>query len=252
MTSPATKLILLLVPMALGLASCCQCPKPANPAPTGLRQRILVSIPDQTMQTYEEGKPKRRYPVSTSRFGVGDRLHSNRTPLGRLQVVEVIGEGLPKGMRLACREPTGQIVKKNTPGCDVIVTRIVRLRGTEPCNARTYRRCIYIHGTTNEKDLKKPVSWGCVRMGSSDIIRLCKWVQPGAEVDIIQEPLPPGRWATLFKRMPQPAAMPELTPASRGVAATAPPETPAACKPSTADLRHSAGLADLRGAASRS
>jgi hypothetical protein len=186
MTSPATTLIILLVPTALGIASCCQCPMPE---PTGPRQRIVVSIPDQTMQTYEEGKPKRRYPVSTSRFGVGDRLHSNRTPLGRLQVVEVIGEGLPKGMRLACREPTGQIVKKNTPGGDVIVTRIVRLRGTEACNARTYRRCIYIHGTTNEKDLKKPVSWGCVRMGSSDIIRLCKWLQPGAEVDITQEPL---------------------------------------------------------------
>lgn len=210
------------------------------------KQRLLVSIPDQRMLTYEEGRAKQRYPVSTSRFGVGDKMYSNRTPLGRLQVVDVIGKGLPKGMRLYSRQPTGEILKPNTTVGDAIVSRIVRMRGLEACNAHTYRRNIYIHGTTDEKDLKKPVSWGCVRMGSSDIIRLCKWVKPGAEVMIVEEPLPPRKCCSLFGRWFQGKCAVEKEtpedekPADEKAAPTAPPEILVACKAPTADPQHPA------------
>lgn len=140
--------------------------------------------------TYENSVPKKRYPVSTSRFGLGDKLHSCLTPLGHLEVVDIIGEGLPKGALLRGRQATGEVVKVNTPGYDAIVTRILRLRGKEACNARALQRCIYIHGTTAERCLRKAVSWGCVRMGSRDIIRLCQWVKPGTRVDIVQGKLP--------------------------------------------------------------
>jgi hypothetical protein len=201
MTSSATPSAIFLLLAVLGLASCCNCQRSPGVGENPPPQRLLVSVPDQKMLTYEAGKAKRRYTISTSRFGVGDKRHSNRTPLGRLQVVDVIGKGLPKGMRLSSREPTGEIVRKNSHGYDPIVTRIVRLRGMESCNASTYKRCIYIHGTPIEKELGKPVSWGCVRMRSSDIVRLCKWVKPGAEVMIVQEPLPPRKCCTFFGRL---------------------------------------------------
>ncbi len=163
----------------------CPCPQPV---PTC---RIVVSVEEQTMVTFENGIPKKRYPVSTSRFGVGDKLHSCLTPIGHLEVVDIIGEGLPKGALLRGRQPTGEILRPNTPGHDAIVTRILRLRGKEACNARALQRCIYIHGTTAEKCLKSAASWGCVRMGSRDIIRLCRWVQPGTRVDIVPGRVPP-------------------------------------------------------------
>ncbi|MDZ4404020.1 L,D-transpeptidase [Prosthecobacter sp.] len=203
MSTTATLSAILLLPAVLGLASCCgsRCQKAPVVEKETPPQRLVVSIPDQKMLTFEGEKMKRRYPVSTSRFGVGDKPHSNLTPLGRLEVVGIIGQGLPKGMRLYSREPTGEILKPNTTIGDAIVTRIVRLRGTEPCNARTFQRCIYIHGTTDEKGLRKPVSWGCVRMGSSDIIHLCRWVKPGAEVDIVEEPLPPTKFQATVGRL---------------------------------------------------
>ena len=162
---------------------------PGPPPPPPVR-RVIVSVEQQMMATFEDTKLKKRYPVSTSRFGLGDKPRSNLTPQGRLEVVDIIGEGLPKGSLLRGRVPTGQIVRINTPGYDAIVTRIVRLRGKEPQNSRTMQRNIYIHGTTAERGLKHPVSWGCVRMGSRDIIRLCHWVTPGTRVDIIPGRLP--------------------------------------------------------------
>lgn len=165
----------------------CRCPQPPP------EQRIIVSVEQQMMATFENNVPKKHYPVSTSKFGLGDKFRSNQTPVGRLEVLDIIGVGLPKGALLRGREPTGEVVRANTPGCDAIVTRILRLRGREPRNAHALKRCIYIHGTTAEKCLKSAASWGCVRMRSRDIIRLCQWVSPGARVDIVPGKLPPPR-----------------------------------------------------------
>jgi hypothetical protein len=163
----------------------CPCPQPPPD------RRIVVSVEQQMLVTFENNAPRKKYPVSTSRFGLGDKLRSNQTPVGRLEVIDIIGEGLPKGAMLRGREPTGEIVRANSPGHDAIVTRILRLRGKEPQNARALKRCIYIHGTTAEKCLKSAASWGCVRMGSRDIIRLSHWAFPGTRVDIVPGKLPP-------------------------------------------------------------
>ncbi len=162
----------------------CPCPKPPP------EQRIVISVEEQLMLTFEDNVPKKRYPVSTSRFGMGDKMRSGLTPLGRLEIAEIIGEGLPKGALLRGRVPTGEVLRPNTPGHDAIVTRILRLRGKEPGNARALQRCIYIHGTTAEKCLKTPVSWGCVRMSSRDIIHLAHWARAGTRVDILPGRLP--------------------------------------------------------------
>jgi hypothetical protein len=126
---------------------------------------------------------------TTSVF-LGDKLHSGLTPQGRLEIVDIIGEELPRGSLLRGREPNREIARVNTPGYDAIVTRILRLCAKEPCNARALQRCIYIHGTTAEKCLKTRCHGGCVLMGSRDIIRLCHWVKPGTRVDIVPGQLP--------------------------------------------------------------
>ena len=69
-----------------------------------------------------------------------------------------------------------------------IVTRIL-LRGRDPQNAQAYARMIYIHGTPEERNIGFPVSYGCIRMRSSDIINLYEVVGRGAEVTIVDAPL---------------------------------------------------------------
>jgi hypothetical protein len=60
----------------------------------------------------------------------------------------------------------------DSPGRDPIVARIIWLRGCEPQNANAFVRDIYIHETPEERNIGLPVSYGCVRMRSSDIVNL--------------------------------------------------------------------------------
>lgn len=156
----------------------------ANCADT--RHQIVVHTAQQRMVVLDEDRPIASYPVSTSRFGLGDVPRSNYTPLGRMKVAKKIGGGQPAGMKFKSRVPTGEIVPVNAPGRDPIVTRILWLRGCEPCNACAYKRYIYIHGTPEERKLGHPASYGCIRMASRDIIQLYDTVGRGTRVDVVQ------------------------------------------------------------------
>jgi lipoprotein-anchoring transpeptidase ErfK/SrfK len=149
------------------------------------RHHIVVQTTLQRMVVFDEGKAIATYPVSTSRFGLGDFPRSNFTPTGRLKVTSKIGGGQPAGMKFKDRKPTGEIVPVNAPGRDPIVTRILRLRGCESCNANAYGRYIYIHGTPEESKLGQPASYGCIRMASRDIIELYDIVGNGVRVDVV-------------------------------------------------------------------
>jgi hypothetical protein len=153
-------------------------------------QRLVIGVAQQKMVTFEWTKPRKMYPVSTSKFGLGDTPGSKRTPLGQLEIVKIVGEGLPVGARLKARQPTGEIVPVNAPGRDPIVTRVLIMKGREKGNAQTLQRLIYIHGTSAEEKLETPASWGCIRMASADIIELCQWIKPGARVDIVTGKVP--------------------------------------------------------------
>ena len=150
---------------------------------------IIVSVPDQKMVVLNGAAEVARYPVSTSRFGLGDRMGSYATPLGRLEVAAKIGEAVREGTVFKTRQPTGEVLRPNAPGRDPIVTRILWLRGLENCNANSFERCIYIHGTPEEKALGKPVSWGCIRMRSSDVVKVFNAVHVGARVEIVEKSL---------------------------------------------------------------
>lgn len=151
---------------------------------------IIVSVKDQQLMLKTDGKPEAIYPVSTSKFGIGDRLGSYATPLGKFFVKVKIGMGRPLGTVFKSRVPTGEVLKPNAPGRDPIVSRILWLDGMEPCNRNAFNRGIYIHGTPQEKLIGRPASFGCIRMKSSDVIALCDKIATGAAVKIITDHFP--------------------------------------------------------------
>jgi lipoprotein-anchoring transpeptidase ErfK/SrfK len=152
--------------------------------------RVIISVKDQKLMVVENGQRAAVYPVSTSKFGIGDRWGSMATPLGWLQVAEKIGDHAPPGAVFHKRRFTGEILQPNAPGRDPIVTRIIWLRGLERSNANAFNRCIYIHGTAEEKTIGKPASYGCVRMCSKDVTEVYAQIQIGALVRIIPDSLP--------------------------------------------------------------
>lgn len=155
------------------------------------RHQMIVSVEDQQMLLLRDNQPLAVYPISTSKFGLGDRPGSNATPLGNFRIRHKIGEGLPPGAVLKSRKPTGEILPPNAPGRDPIVTRILWLEGKEPHNRNAYGRFIYIHGTPEESTLGTPASYGCVRMKSEHVMEVFDQVGTGARVSIVPGPLPP-------------------------------------------------------------
>jgi lipoprotein-anchoring transpeptidase ErfK/SrfK len=153
------------------------------------RHHIVISAREQKLAVLDRGNLIAVYPVSTSKFGLGDWPGSSCTPLGELEVAKKIGDHATPGAVFKDRRRTGEIVAPDSPGRDPIVTRILRLRGREAQNGNAFARMIYIHGTPEERSIGFPASYGCIRMRSSDIINLYEIVGPGAEVTIIDAPL---------------------------------------------------------------
>ena len=151
---------------------------------------IKVSVADEKMVVYRKGELIATYPVSTSKFGLGDQPGSRATPLGRMEIAKKIGGGQPSGMKFRHRRATGEVVQANAPGRDPIVSRILWLRGLETQNRNAFRRTIYIHGTAEEWKIGTPASYGCVRMKSLDVISLYNTVGVGARVEITRDHIP--------------------------------------------------------------
>ena len=162
--------------LALFLSSC---------ATKDMDHKIVISAKDQKLALIDKGNLVATYPISTSKFGLGDTRGSYRTPLGKLEVATKIGDGAPVGTVFKDRRRTGEIIPVNAPGRDPIVTRIIWLRGLEPQNANAFGRDIYIHGTPEERNIGRPASYGCIRMRSVDVVSLYSIVGPGAEVMIV-------------------------------------------------------------------
>ena len=153
------------------------------------RHQIVVSTREQKLALIERGNVLATYPVSTSKFGLGDWRGSRFTPLGKLEIAQKVGDNAPPGAVFKDRRRTGEVVAPDSPGRDPIVTRILWLRGLEAQNANAFSRDIYIHGTPEERRIGTPASYGCIRMRSSDIIQLYDIVGTGAAVTIVDAPL---------------------------------------------------------------
>ena len=151
-------------------------------AEAALSADMIVSVPDQVLALVDRGKLIARYSISTSKFGTGDSAASYRTPLGTLFVSAKVGDRLPPGAVIKNRIPTGEIVSVDAVGRDAIVSRVIWLRGMETQNQKARDRCIYIHGTPEERRIGNPASFGCIRMRSRDIIDLYDRVHIGTHV----------------------------------------------------------------------
>jgi len=170
---PVTPLVLVLILTSAGKSAADATPLSAD---------MIVSVPDQVLALVDRGKLIARYSISTSKFGTGDSAASYRTPLGTLFVSAKIGDRLPPGAVIKNRIPTGEIVAVDAPGRDPIVSRVIWLRGMEAQNQKARDRCIYIHGTPEERRIGKPASFGCIRVRSRDIIDLYDRVHIGTHV----------------------------------------------------------------------
>lgn len=161
----------------------------SSPARAKAGTTLVVSVPDQKLAVLQDGLRAGIYPVSTSRFGIGDRQRSYATPLGMLKVVAKIGQNALEGTVFHGRRPTGEVLRPNAKGRDPIVTRILRLSGMESMNANAFGRGIYIHGTPQERLIGRPASYGCIRMRSRDVVKVFDAAPVGTTVQIVNQRL---------------------------------------------------------------
>lgn len=192
---------------------------------------VVVSVPEQKLYLFDDSGIKiASYPISTSAYGLGDGHGTYSTPLGKLAVASKIGAGSDIGTVFKAGHRTGEICRVNARGRDPIVTRIMHLRGLEKQNARAFDRRIYIHGTPDERNIGKPVSYGCVRMRSRDVIELFDAVEIGTTVEIVDNRVSKGLFAkTVWNPNPAPIASgpaPTEQPAAKIVSAIVPDPTP--------------------------
>ncbi len=156
----------------------------------------VISVSHQKLYLYYDDRLVKTYPVSTSRFGSGNKDGSFMTPLGAHRIKAKIGDGAPLGTIFKGRKDTHRVAiinhdKTKTTDEDYITTRILWLDGLEPGINRgkgmdSYARNIYIHGTQEEGLIGQPVSYGCVRMTNRDIAELYDQLQENDLVLIME------------------------------------------------------------------
>src|ERR1700750_1771637 len=83
-----------------------------------VQNEVIVSVKDQKLMLLQNGAKVATYPVSTSKFGLGDDWGRMTTPLGYLMVAQKIGDHAPTGAVFHNRRFTGEILAPNSPGRD--------------------------------------------------------------------------------------------------------------------------------------
>jgi L,D-transpeptidase YbiS len=148
-----------------------------------VQPKIHISARTQELSLKSGRKKLAAYPVSTSRFGLGSKEGSFKTPTGAFRISEKIGAGMPVGTVFKSRRPV-KATKKMLREDDLVMTRILWLDGLDPANANTHDRYIYIHGTNHEEQIGEAASHGCIRMRNADLVELFERVEVGTPVVI--------------------------------------------------------------------
>ncbi|HEX5399205.1 MAG TPA: L,D-transpeptidase [Verrucomicrobiae bacterium] len=151
---------------------------------------LCVNIAAQTVSLFEQNRFARRFPCSTSRFGIGQTEGSNCTPLGLHRIAEKIGAGEPAGAVFKGRKVVGHTSQPEFADAK-ITTRILWLEGLEPglnkgfkdkVNVDSRARYIYIHGTADQNSVGRPASCGCIHLADKDLIPLFDLLPAGTLV----------------------------------------------------------------------
>ena len=155
---------------------------------------LFVSIENQKMYHIKEGTIVKKYIISSSEYGTGSEAGSNKTPLGLHKVKEKYGAKTPINGTIIGRGFYGRIATiykdKQKSKTDDITSRIFWLEGLEKGKNKgegidSYKRYIYIHGTSEEGRLGTPASHGCIRMKNNEVIDLYKTIEIGTLVLIL-------------------------------------------------------------------
>ena len=152
---------------------------------------LRVKISRQILYVIEDHKIRKSYQISTSKYGIGNKIGSNKTPLGIHSISNKIGRNARSGSIFKRRRNTKKIFRIKEINGDLITSRILRLKGLQVGVNKgngidSYKRCIYIHGTSEERLIGKPASHGCIRMKNRDIIDLFPGVKRGVLVNIVK------------------------------------------------------------------
>jgi lipoprotein-anchoring transpeptidase ErfK/SrfK len=146
--------------------------------------KIRIQAKEQLLHVMEADSAILSFPVSTSRFGLGEIEGSFRTPTGRFRICEKIGAEHPINTvfrgRVRVPDPPDWATAD-----DLITSRILWLDGLEDHNANTRERYIYIHGTNQEQLIGQAASRGCIRMRNQHVIQLFDLIDVGTEVEIL-------------------------------------------------------------------
>ncbi len=153
---------------------------------------ILVCIKEQKLMLIQDNYKIAEYPISTSKFGIGNKIGSNMTPLGYHVIKEKIGDNIPKDSIYKDGKFTKEIAtinNKNSLDGDLITTRIIKLDGLQKGinqggDIDSFKREIWIHGTPEEYHIGIPASHGCIRMKNDDIISLFNSIEVGTPIKI--------------------------------------------------------------------
>ncbi len=168
--------------------------KANNYISTDYSELLFVSIENQKMYHIKEGAIVKKYIISSSEYGTGSEAGSNKTPLGLHKVKEKYGDETPINGRMIGRVFYGQIATlyndKTKSKTDDVTSRIFWLEGLEKGKNKgegidSYKRYIYIHGTSEEGRLGRPASHGCIRMKNNEVIDLYKTIAIGTLVLIL-------------------------------------------------------------------
>jgi len=155
---------------------------------------LFVSIKEQKLYHIKNDKIIKEYVISSSAYGIGSEAGSNKTPLGLHKIKQKYGEKTPINGRMVGRVFYGEIATIYTDNSksktDDITSRIFWLEGLEKGKNKgkgidSYKRYIYIHGTSEEGRLGSPASHGCIRMKNKEVIDLYSLIEVGTLVLIL-------------------------------------------------------------------
>ena len=161
---------------------------------TVIKEILFVSIEKQKLYHIKNNKIISEFIISSSAYGTGNKEGSNKTPLGLHKVKQKYGDNTPINGCMKGRVYYGEIAaiyKDSTRSkTDDVTSRILWLEGMEKGKNKgegidSYKRYIYIHGTSEEGRLGTPTSHGCIRMKNKEVIDLYNKVAIGTLVLIL-------------------------------------------------------------------
>jgi hypothetical protein len=79
----------------IGISLLCLTAAIINPASASATPSVVISVPDQTLALIDDGVVVARFPVSTSKFGLGDRVGTYATPLGAMSIASRLEQTRP-------------------------------------------------------------------------------------------------------------------------------------------------------------